>query len=73
MRKCFGSIAQSINRGVAALGSGRAAICIRLLALAYPAIAKSRPKNASILIHAAGFWSKVRLPNFFFAWRNSPG
>jgi hypothetical protein len=28
------------------------AACIRLLALAYPAITKSRPKNASTLIHA---------------------
>jgi hypothetical protein len=40
------------------------AACIRLLALAYPAITKSRPKNASTLIHTEGFWLKVRLPNF---------
>ena len=37
---------------------------IRLLALAYPAITKSRSKNASNPIYAAGFWSKVRQPNF---------
>jgi hypothetical protein len=37
---------------------------IRLLALAYPAITKSWPKNASTLIHTAGISSpKVRLPN----------
>jgi len=44
---------------------------IRLLALAYPAITKSRPKNASILIHTAWFWSKVRLPNF--SWEADQG
>jgi len=40
--------------------------CIRLLALAYPAITKSSPKNASTLMHARNkrHRPKVRLPNF---------
>jgi hypothetical protein len=41
-----------------------------LLALAYPAITKSRPKNASNLIHTVGIWTKVRLPN---SWAHHPG
>lgn len=45
--------------------TGHDATCIRLLALAYPAITKSRPKNASTLIRACGkrHRPKVRLPN----------
>jgi hypothetical protein len=41
----------------------RVPTCIRLLALAYPAITKSRLKNASTLIHVVNIAPKVRLPN----------
>ena len=41
-----------------------ASTCIRLLALAYPAITKSRPKMPALLMHTEGIWPKVRQPNF---------